>query len=166
MNVQFSSEQRNLAIRAMDEAEERTLQYYCIPPHRWQQLNYDLLTRQDTGWEPLPESALAKVQRLHQVRPKRKSLCDFYRILLNDPGILTVAHREDLVPDLYPFLVYILTHEMVHLVRLSTILRDEPEDEFAFSAEESRVQGVAFQILTGMQDARLNPILAKFCDRK
>ena len=29
--------------------------------------------------------------------------------------------------DLYPFLVYILTHEMVHMVRLSSILDTDPK---------------------------------------
>jgi hypothetical protein len=156
--VLFSSDQRNLAVHAMGEAEDRTLRYYCIPPHRWQHLKYDLLTRRDGEWEPLPDSALARVQRLHQIRP-RKSHLDFYRIQLNDPSILRAACRENLAADLYPFLVYILTHEMVHLVRLSTILPEEPECR---EAEESRVRGVACRILAGALDQRMRPILDRF----
>ncbi|MBZ5498726.1 MAG: hypothetical protein LAP85_20200 [Acidobacteriia bacterium] len=159
--MQFSSGQRNLAIRAMDEAEEHTLHYYRIPPYRWQQLKYDLVTRQDSEWEPLPDSALARVQRLHQIRSSRNTPYDFYRIQLNDPSILTVAVRENLDPDLYPFLVYILTHEMVHLVRLSTILPDG--GQLSPEAEESRVQRVAYRILSNAADHRLRPILSRFC---
>ncbi len=142
----------------MGEAENRTLRYYCIPPHRWERLQYDLLTRQDGEWEPLPDSALARVQRLYHVRPA-KSQFDFFRIQLNDPGILNVVHRENLHADLYPLLLYILTHEMVHMVRLSTILPEEPESR---EAEENRVQGVAFRILANTPYHRLRPILARF----
>jgi len=147
----------------MDEAEEHTTRYYCIPPYRWHQLKYDLLTHRDCEWEPLPEATLARTQRLHQVRPSRNTTCDFYRIQLNDPSILIAAHRENLEPDLYPFLVYILTHEMVHLVRLSTILPDEQAIRLAPEAEESRVVGVAYRILSNASDQRLRPILSRFC---
>jgi hypothetical protein len=147
----------------MDEAEERTTRYYCIPPYRWHQLKYDLLTRQDCGWEPLPDATLARVQRLHQVRPSRNTACDFYRIQLNDPGILVAARRENLEPDLYPLLVYILTHEMVHLVRLSTILPEEQAVRLVPEAEENRVERVAYRILSNASDHRLRPILSKFC---
>ena len=123
--LQFSPEQRKLVIHAADDAEERTTRYYCIPPFRWSQLSYDLLTSQDKEWEPLPEPILARVQLLQKIRPEPHKPFDFYRIQLNDPSILTAAQRERLEGDLYPFLVYILTHEMVHLVRLSSIL--EPE---------------------------------------
>jgi hypothetical protein len=164
--VLFSPGQRDLAIRAMDEAEERTIAYYCIPPFQWQRLKYDLLTCQDHEWEPLPEAALARVQRLSQLRPSCKTACDFYRIQLNDPSILTAARREDIESDLYPFLIYILTHEMVHLVRLSTILPDEPTFHGSPDAEEGLVQKVAYRILSGAPDRKLDPILSKFCTFK
>ena len=98
-----------------------------------------------------------------QVRPSRKDACDFYRIQLNDPGILMVARREDIESDLYPFLTYILTHEMVHLVRLSTILPDEATFHVSPDAEEGLVQRVAYRILSGAADRKLGPILSKFC---
>jgi len=34
-NMQFSTPQRNLVFQALDEAEDRTAGYYCIPPFRW-----------------------------------------------------------------------------------------------------------------------------------
>jgi len=160
-SVQFSPVQRHWAIRAMEEAEERTSSYYCIPPHRWERLRYDLLTRQDHEWEPLPEGTLARVQRLLHLRPSRSTGYDFYRIQLNDPGILTAARRENLESHLYPFLVYILTHEMVHLVRLSTILPEEGDSLHSADAEERRVQGVVYRILASAPDSQLKPILSR-----
>ena len=161
--MQFSAGQRKLAISALDEAEEHTSRYYCIPPHRWQHLRYDLLTRQDTEWEPLPEAALARVQRLAMVGTRGKEPFDFYRIQLNDPSILIAAERENFGDVFYPFLVYILTHEMVHLVRLSTILGHEHESPICFDSEETRVQRVSRQILSYKGHQTFQPILDRFC---
>lgn len=159
--MQFSEGQRKLAIHAMDEAEERIARYYCIPPFRWQELQYDLLTRQDGEWEPLPDTVLAQVQFLQRASRSRSNLRDFYRIQLNDPTILTAAERENLASNLYPFFVYILTHEMVHLVRLSTILEDPTVLPSIDESEEHRVQYISRQILTGCAEFR--PVLEKFC---
>lgn len=158
----FSSPQRSLVFRALDEAEERTRDYYCIPPFRWEKLRYDLLTRDDHGWEPLPEPMFARVrclQRIHNSLP-----FDFYRIELNDESILAAAHRENLLreQDLYPLFVYILTHEMVHMVRLSSILENWTETLVPFDeSEEHRVQRISRRILTGASDFK--PVLDRFC---
>lgn len=160
--LQFSSPQRALVFKALNEAEERTTDYYCIPPFRWEQLRYDLLTREDHGWEPLPDPTLARVRLLTETC-SRKAF-DFYRIELNDHSILSAAERENLMhfSDLYPFLVYILTHEMVHLVRLSTILDDGTGTAISCNeTEEYRVQDISRRILTGF--SALLPRLEKFC---
>jgi hypothetical protein len=158
--VNFSTPQRNLVFQALSEAEGRTAGYYCIPPFRWERLRYDLLTQADYGWEPLPDPMLARVRCLQRVNTR--SPFDFYRIELSDKRILAAAEREDLLKDLYPFLVYILTHEMIHLVRLSSILESGPEtpappDE----SEEHRVQSISRRILTN--SSAFKPILDKFC---
>lgn len=159
--MQFTQTQRTLAIRAMDEAEQHTTRYYCIPPYRWERLRFDLLTRQDHEWQPLPETALARIRRL--IRPASQKLApyDFYRIELNDPLIMDAAERTALTSDFYHFLVYILTHEMVHLVRLSTILEDPPQERRFSESEEYRVQRICLQILTGL--SKFQPVLERFC---
>jgi hypothetical protein len=158
--VPFSAPQRNMVFRALDEAEDRTAGYYCIPPFRWEQLRYDLLTQVDHGWEPLPDPTLARVRYLQRVHNRHPF--DFYRIELNDRSILAAARRENLSRNLYPFLVYILTHEMVHLVRLSSILDRYAETlPHSDTTEEERVQSISRRILTGSADFR--PVLEKFC---
>ncbi len=158
--LQFSAPQRGLLLQALDEAEERTAGYYCIPPFRWEQLRYDLLTRGDQEWEPLPDPMLARVRCLQRV-DKRK-IFDFYRIELDDRSILAAAEREKLTHCLYPFFVYILTHEMVHVVRLSSILEQGPDTPSSSGeSEECRVQGISRRILTGSSD--FQPILDRFC---
>lgn len=157
--LQFSPPQRNLAFQALDEAEERTSEYYCIPPFRWEQLRFDLLTQADHGWEPFPEPTLARVRRLQRVN--RSRAFDFYRIELNDRSILEAAHRENLTKDLYLFFVYILTHEMVHMVRLSSILDESGMLVPCNETEEQRVQRIARRILA--DSLHFKPVLDKFC---
>jgi hypothetical protein len=156
----FSAPQRNLVFRALDEAEDRTAGYYCIPPFRWEQLRYDLLTQTDHGWEPLPDLTLARVRYLQRVNTRQPF--DFYRIELNDRSILAAARREKLIRNLYPFLVYILTHEMVHMVRLNSILDDRANTQaHPDESEEQRVQYISRRILNGSSD--FHPVLERFC---
>jgi hypothetical protein len=155
---QFSVPQRSLVYQALDEAEKRTTGYYCIPPFRWEQLRYDLLTQTDQGWEPLPESQLARVRYFQAVNAANP--LDFYRIELNDKSILAVAERERMIKNLYPFFVYILTHEMVHIIRLSSILDRQPAIDLSSESEELRVQDISRRILAG---SSFQPVLEKFC---
>jgi hypothetical protein len=158
--LQFSAPQRGLLLQALDEAEERTTGYYCIPPFRWEKLRYDLLTRGDREWEPLPDPMLARVRCLQRVDTSRPF--DFYRIELNDGSILEAAERESLTDSLYPLFVYILTHEMVHMVRLSSILEKGPDTpNSSDESEESRVRGISRRILTG--SSGFQPVLDRFC---
>jgi hypothetical protein len=144
--LRFSDPQRSLIFKALSEAEERIAGYYCIPPFRWEQLRYDLLTQADHEWESFPESMLARVRCLQRANAGKSF--DFYRIELHDRSILAAAERERWIHNIYPFFVYILTHEMVHMVRLSSILENSsvapiPLDQ----SEESKVQGISRKIL-------------------
>jgi hypothetical protein len=160
--VQFTPRERCLAFHALADAEARTSGYYCIPPFRWQKLHYDLLTRKDREWRPLPEGMLARTQRCELRTTRRPELSDFFRIELNDPGILTAAHRERLRNDIYPLLLYILTHEMVHLVRLSSILTDAEQLTLPRESEESRVSQIARSILMTATAPGLDAVLERF----
>jgi hypothetical protein len=158
----FSQLHRNLLIRAVDEAEAHTAEYYCIPPRGWQRLRYDLITRSDREWEPIPESALARIQQLQQISARRRESASFFRIQLNDSSILNAVRRDDLESHLYPFFVYILTHEMVHMVRLGTIL-EEGELLEDVNSEEDRVDRISRQILSAAASGSFSPVLEKFC---
>ncbi len=160
--VQFTHKQRHLAFRALEDAETRTSGYYCIPPFRWQKLHYDLLTRTDREWQPLPEGMLARTQRCQLHARRRSGPSDFFRIELHDPGILLAARRERLREDLYPLLLYILTHEMVHLVRLSAILTDAEQVGLPRESEEARVRQIARSILLASQTPGLDMVLRHF----
>ena len=157
----FSQAHRRLLAQAVDEAENHTSGYYCIPPRGWQRLRYDLITRRDREWEPIPESALARIQQLQQVSVRRRESESFFRIQLNDSSILSAARRENLASDLYPFFVYILTHEMVHMVRLGTIL-DEGKLLEDVDTEEDRVDRISRQILSAAAHGSYSPVLEKF----
>jgi hypothetical protein len=157
----FSGTERKLVFAALNEAEEHTSNYYCIPPRHWLRLPYDLITRKDHEWMPVPEAVLARLQRLERVSVRRPAL-DFYRIQLNDPSILGAARRNGLESEIYPFLVYILTHEMVHLVRLGTMIDNEVDLVPSFDVEEKRVDRISRQILARTHSERFRPVLDKF----
>jgi hypothetical protein len=158
--MQFSPPQRSLVFRALDEAEERTTGYYCFPPFRWERFHYDLLTQVDYGWEPLPDTILARTRCFQRINCSRPF--DFFRIELNDRSILAAAERENLLENIYPLFVFILTHEMVHLIRLSSILDNWTKTLTPFDeSEENRVQEISRRILTS--SGSYQPIIDRFC---
>ncbi len=146
---------------AMHEAEEHTARYYCFPPHKWEKIPYDLLTLSDRGWSPLPHGILAELSHIKEWSRGRSAPFDFYRIQLNDPGILGMSLRENLQEHLYSFLVFILTHEMVHMVRLSSILEGVESHPHWIAAEEERVDRISRHILSAAEQRVFAPVLSK-----
>jgi hypothetical protein len=83
-----------------------------------------------------------------------------YRVSLQDASILRVAERDARL-DLEAILLYVLTHELVHIVRFHTDLTDFDVASDRES-EESRVHAVTFQILKGIPDRKIRFVLEKY----
>src|SRR5262249_310640 len=87
---------------------------------------------------------------------------ELYRICLQDHRILRVAEHGESVGklDLEAMLLYLLTHEMVHVVRLSQRMQRldlETEDR---TLEELSVEQTTRQILTPVADRALEKVIA------
>ena len=132
---------------ALQLAEEQTSSFYCIAGREWPRYPYDVRTGKDGSG---PEgNAFAEVVRLvaDDLGREGSYFRERFRIWLNDEAILeAVNHREDgiLLPQL---LLYILTHELVHVVRFGAEYArfDAPMEERL--EEERRVHGITRLIL-------------------
>jgi len=155
----FDASQRRQVRRAAARAESLTAGFYCIPGREWPRFPYDIST---LAYGPGPEAPVfADVVRMvpdgagDAVAPaldaakERRAKREHYRIRLRDDEILSaVDDRTDL--RLFPLLLYVLTHELIHVVRFEsgTALApyDAPDPE-ARSVEESRVHAITRQVL-------------------
>ena len=159
---QFGPDDLRQVQQALALAEELTGRFYCIPGREWPRYPYDVRTRAD-GPGPDPP-AFADVIRV--VTEPRRGNGPFYperfRIRLRDDTILAAVHdREDGV-ELAPLLLYVLTHELVHVIRFG--------GEFApFEApleqrlrEEDKVHAITSRILEPVTDDGLRKVAALY----
>ncbi len=95
----------------------------------------------------------------HRSYPIRHTF-DFYKIVLYEDHILSKVKRHNL--SLFHFVLYILTHELIHIKRFSTfpalfyLQGDEKEEE------EKLVHRLTFLSLKDIKDERMNRVFSVF----
>lgn len=157
----FESSHHQVIREAVVIAEEMTSDFYKLSRKQWQQARYDIITL--TGLRPAEISphALALVAKYNcwQVGRWLKSAhYDFYRICLQDHNILRLLEEKSTF-RLLPLLVYVVTHELVHVVRFGHFqqLFEAPQTERAL--EEKRVHRLTQQILGPLKLPQLDEIM-------
>lgn len=149
----FLQHHKELLREAAVIAEEMTSDFFKLTPTCWRRARYDILTLEGLEQEEISPHALALVAKYHgchRDRVLKSAVFDFYRICLQDHNILKAL---DACPDLslLPLLLYILTHELVHVVRFSRFqaLFEAPEEQK--DEEERKVHLLTQKILTPLK---------------
>lgn len=147
-------------------AEETTSEFFKLSPSHWRRARYDILTLEGLREEeisPHAHALVAKYDGRPQDRWLRSAVFDFYRVCLQDHNILkALGSRADLA--LFPLLLYIVTHELVHIVRFSQFLAlfEAPEDQK--DREEQRVHQLTQEILAPLNCRDLAPVIRYYED--
>jgi hypothetical protein len=163
----FHAHHKELLNEAAVIAEEATSDFFKLSPSHWRRARYDILTLEALRAEEISSHALALVAKYNGCPPDRllgSAFFDFYRVCLQDHNILkTLRYCTDL--SLFPLLLYILTHELVHIVRFSQFLAlfEAPEEQK--NAEERRVHHVTQKILAPLQVRDLPPVMRYYDDQ-
>ena len=146
---------------AVAMAEELVSNHYKMSASQWLRRKYDIKTQADLAPNEIVEGPFAQVIRYEGQR-RDSSLgsgaYDFYVICLQDHAILAALRQSaDLV--LMPFIVYIVVHELIHIVRFSQFLQnfDASPDEIA--AEETRVHDLTRKIISPLNLAGVEAVL-------
>jgi hypothetical protein len=160
----FEDHHRDILCEAQVIAEEMTSNFFKLNHSHWQRSRYDILTLAHLSVaevSPHAQALLAKYQGLPSDRLLPSAAFDFYRICLQDHNILkALASGQGLTP--LPLFSYILTHELVHIVRFS---RFQARFEASWPerlAEEQRVHQVAQSILAPLSFLDLAPVFAYY----
>lgn len=149
----FNSEQLETVNNAVGMAEELVSNYYKMSASQWLRRRFDIKTLTDLDPEEVVHGPFAQIVRYegrHRAHSLGSSTYDLYKICLQDHAILTTLNQQtDL--QLFPFVLYIVTHELIHIVRFSKFLQyfDAPHEERM--AEEKRVHARTHEILKPLQ---------------
>lgn len=137
--------------RAALMAEVLTQRYFDLAEDAWRRNPYNILTRREVGRTLCVEDAFANIVRFDYPKgnkDKQVHAVD-YGIVLHDPNILLALLRSSL-HDLWTLGLFVLTHELTHIVRF----REHDVDFFSplpdRNKEESLVQGMTCEILSGV----------------
>ena len=148
----FSDDDLIVVNKAVVMAEELTSDAYKMSFAEWRQRRYDIKTLADLSPEEIVHGPFAQIIRYVGRRAETtlgSSRYDFYKICLQDHNILSTL---DKVPGLhlFPFSLYIVTHELIHVIRFTRFLQAfdaSPENKVE---EESRVHERTKAILERM----------------
>ncbi len=157
----FLPQHKDLLREAAGIAEEVTSDFYKLSPAHWRRARYDILTLEGLSREeisPHAHAQLAKYQGCPHNASLQSAWFDFYRVCLQDHNILkTLEASPDL--SLFPLLLYIVTHELVHIIRFSQFLALFEASEKEKAVEEMRVHRLTQKILAPLNFLDLPPVM-------
>lgn len=150
--------------KALEVAEDRTCDYYHISASNWKKYDFEVSHLPKLAREEISTQGLAQISRYVCPFPywtTVKHPRDFYRICLQDHNILQVLERGDGI-EFFPLMVYVLTHELVHVVRFRKFMQRFDAGEGEKAVEEGRVHETTYQILKPLKGIGLEPIFESY----
>jgi hypothetical protein len=137
----FRIDQLSVVNEAVAVAEELTSNSYKMSFAEWRRRRYDVRTVADLSPEEIVYGPFAQIIR-YLGRKAETSLgssgYDFYKICLQDHSILSTLDEYSGL-DLFPFALYIVTHELIHVIRFSKFLQAFEASPQEKIEEEARV---------------------------
>jgi len=162
----FNKKQIKIVNGAAEMAEELVSDYYKLSSSQWLRRRYDIKTLTDLSPDEIVSGPFAQIIR-YKAHPKDSCLgssaYDFYKICLQDNSILAVISNFNAI-KLCPFTLYIITHELIHIVRFSEFLQNFNASNEEKLAEETRVHSNTHEILKSVKLPGLSNVL-KFYDK-
>lgn len=141
-------------------AEEMVSNHFKLSATQLMNLNYDIKTLADLTEEEIVCDHFAQVIR-YSVKKENDfpgmPARDFYKICLQDHSIIN-AMKQNREMDLFAFALYIVTHELIHVVRFQRFLQHFDAPAHEKNDEEVRVHVKTHEILSKARMASLNPV--------
>jgi hypothetical protein len=163
-SIFFDRKQRFWVGDALGAAEELAGEFFQVDLEDYERFPYDLMTLINLKGEEKTPRALAQVCKYEYHKEERfqrlrKKL--FYRICLQDDKILETVKKEK-AAILRPLLLYIVAHELIHVIRFSLDPRKfhlSPEEKVI---EEKNVHRLTYDLLRPIGDEKTEILLERY----
>jgi len=146
---------------AVAMAEELVSDFYKMSATEWLRPKYDIKTLKDLTAAEIVHGPFAQIIRYEGQLSENtlgSTVYDFYQICLQDHAILS-ALAETKHLELFPFMLYIVTHELIHIVRFSRFLQRFDASAAEKMHEEERVHHFTHDILKAVTVSGLPVVL-------
>ena len=145
----FKKKQLDTVNNAVAMAEELVSNAYKMSENQWLRRRYDVSTLAELKNDEIVDGPFAQVIRFSG-RLKGSYLgsaaYDYYKICLQDHFILDALQQSPEM-QLFPLILYIATHELIHIVRFSKFLQNFDASAEEILSEEKRVHAKTRDIL-------------------
>jgi len=149
---------------ALHIAEDKTGDFYKFSFGQWKRHRYDVKTLSTLNDAEITPQAFAllnkctgEIERFESKTKKR----DFYFICIQDHQILK-AIRRDKNLALMPLLVYVFTHELIHIVRFCNFFERFEISGEGRKKEEKIVHKTTYEVLKDLTLPKLDYILDSY----
>lgn len=159
--VYFCQSHLHIVDEAVNLAEDIASDFFKFSSTDWKAAPYDIRTLKDLAEEEIVSGVFAQVMRYRQDPSKSPSgigWYEYYKICLHDHEILNALEREKAVA-LFPLVLYVVTHELVHIARFRRFLHSFYASGEEKAGEEKRVHQITFDILRKVRISGLEPVL-------
>ena len=164
----FDKRDLNTVGDALDIAEDATGNFYKFSTVQWKRHPYEVKTLTSLKEDEVSKHAFALLNKGLMVISKSESRTknrDFYFICLQDHRILKALRRDNDL-TLLPLLVYIFTHELIHIVRFCNFFQRFDVSGNEKDKEETVVHATTFDILKNISLPKLDYVLDSYQDHR
>lgn len=159
----FDSSQLKVISDAVVMAEDLVSNAYKMSAGEWRRLNYDVKTLVELSENEIVSGPYAQVVR-YAAKPNDVSLSsktyDFYKICVQDHAILSLINDYPEI-KLIPLSLYVITHELIHIVRFCKFLQQFDASAEEKLSEEKRVYDKTIEILRYIHIEGLDAVFKK-----
>lgn len=160
----FTEDQIGTVDQATSMAEELVSETYKVSASQWAKSPYDVKTLRGLSDHEVTRGHFAQLFRYRGQKPSNtlSSGCfDFYKICLQDHEVLrALSTRPGL--RLFPLALYILCHELTHVVRFTRFLQSFDASEREREEEEARVHAITREILAPLGIPGMGAVCSRY----
>ncbi len=162
----FNRRQLHILGEALDIAEDSTSNYFKLSQSHWRQHPFDVKTLSSLFGDDIKDNTFALLKKyVPGDDESSQPLCkgrELYVIYVQDHQILKALQRDKEL-ELLPLLAYVLTHELVHIVRFCKFqIRYDTEEEVSRNKEENIVHNTTYEILKELPLSNLAYIFSSY----
>lgn len=164
----FKGEDLRVVTDALDISEDITGNFFKFSTGQWKRFRYDVKTLADLTSDEISHEAFAVLNKRTRVLSDYGPTSlkkDYYFICLQDHQVLKAVGRDGEI-GLLPLLVYVLTHELVHVIRFSNFVKNFEVSGTGREMEERIVHSITYEILRKTSLARLDRVLDRYKDHR
>ena len=149
---------------ALDIAEDATGNFYKFSLGQWKRHRYDVKTLSSLKADEITQQAFALLNKgaraISGYESKTKNR-DFYFICLQDHQIQRALERDKALGFL-PLLVYVFTHELIHIVRFCNFFQRFDVSGKEKDKEETIVHETTYEVLENLGLPKLDYVLDSY----